>query len=43
MQAKETYSDVYEQLLHAKDLQPLPKFKSSRSGLLLYPDAQKIP
>ncbi len=27
----------------AKDLQPLPRFKTSRSGLLLYPDAQKIP
>ena len=42
MQA-ENYQEVYRSILGAGDLQPLTKFKSSRSTNMLYPDASVVP
>jgi hypothetical protein len=38
-----TYKEVFQGLLSAQDLQPLTRFKSTRSATMLYPDAQSYP
>lgn len=40
---EQTYKEVYKELLEAQDLQPLTRFKSTRSAVMLYPDAQSFP